>query len=97
LIDRYRRATRTVVAARRWHNGPLKEIPGPGDEYNANKLVEDYGWLMVELADEDSRFKAAYWVSENCGEEYIDYIYEPKGKWLFRNHEAGTMFKLMFG
>ena len=77
--------------------GPVMEPPREGDEYDADKLVNEYGWIRVAIANEDIRFPAAYWVSNNCGEEYMDYIYEPRNKWIFRNHEAAAMFKLIYG
>lgn len=81
----------------RWLNGPEMEIPYPGDEYNPDKLINEYGWVEVRERDEDQRFKANFWINENCGEEYTDWVYEPFGRYLFRNHEAAAMFKLMFG
>jgi hypothetical protein len=81
----------------KWKNGPVGLLPDDAEYLNPELLVDRYRWVEVRLPDDENRFSAAYWVSQNCGEEFTDFFYYPVDRWCFRNHEAAAMFKLMFG
>lgn len=80
-----------------WKNGPEGLRPDDSEYLEPTLLVDRYNWVEVKVVDDSSRFSAAYWVSENCGEDCVDYLYFPVDRWCFRNHEAAAMFKLMYG